>query len=272
MKAQRIALTASVATCLVAAVSACSSGSSAPATEVVTVTETTRASQAPPSLSEAAKEAPEPAKASDQLGDCSAAAVQENPDLAWVTSVVECDGHTMFAGAQGTDQTSLFTYNNGSWIRIPHDGRNRSGAANPCYLLATMDAYDIPQSFRNEHITCNEAYDPNGLGATTASSGESQNPSGRYQLPACDGRNILIVTSVVGAGQSGIDNALSQYPGSYYTEPGHCSSLRGSLDGQAVYPIYYDFGSDVSAMCSAKAQKGGNARTLNNNGDFTDPC
>ena len=60
--------------------------------------------------------------------------------------------------------------------------------------------------------------------------------------------------------------------GKEFTVPGQCSSLRKSVDGNLIYPVYLDFGFDEAAMCVAKARHGGNARTLNNDADFHDPC
>ena len=97
-------------------------------------------------------------------------------------------------------------------------------------------------------------------------------------MPACDGRNILIVNSIHVPGnsraelQQEIGKAIMHDNELKYTIPGKCSSLRAQIDGQDIYPIYYDFGDDQQAMCEAKAVHGGNGRTLNNSGDFSDPC
>ena len=64
----------------------------------------------------------------------------------------------------------------------------------------------------------------------------------------------------------------SIYPGSKILYGGACSSLRETVDGKSVYAIYYDAGYSVDKVCSLKAQYGGNARSLNNDGDFSDPC
>ncbi|HHU44316.1 MAG TPA: hypothetical protein GXZ46_01525 [Actinomycetales bacterium] len=94
--------------------------------------------------------------------------------------------------------------------------------------------------------------------------------------PSCDGRGILILESVVE--EPGVDTAdaiaaaLERYPGSAFTTPGHCPSLRASLDGADVYPVYVDHGGDTSALCADKAARGGNARVLSDRNEYVDPC
>lgn len=98
-------------------------------------------------------------------------------------------------------------------------------------------------------------------------------------FPACDGRYILIVDSIIDeAGDSDTFHRLAvaaltaSTPAREYTVPGRCASLRKKVDGNVIYPVYLDFGTDKSAMCAAKSRYSGNGRTLNNSGDFTDPC
>ena len=98
-------------------------------------------------------------------------------------------------------------------------------------------------------------------------------------FPACDGRYILIVDSIIDeAGDSDTFHRLAMAaltastPAREYTVPGRCASLRKKVDGNVIYPVYLDFGADKSAMCAAKSRYSGNGRTLNNSGDFTDPC
>lgn len=98
-------------------------------------------------------------------------------------------------------------------------------------------------------------------------------------FPACDGRNILILMSVIDEhGAEATYNELAQAvltggpADKKFTVPGKCASLRKTVNGNVIYPVYLDFGSDEAGMCAAKARYGGNGRTLNNSGDFHDPC
>lgn len=92
----------------------------------------------------------------------------------------------------------------------------------------------------------------------------------------CDGRYILIVHSVLATPstypQEEIATALATYPGAQVGEPGFCSSIRGQVDGQIIYPIFFDYGHNAADACAGKTRYGGNVRTLNNTGDFSAPC
>lgn len=98
----------------------------------------------------------------------------------------------------------------------------------------------------------------------------------RASAPACDSRGIRIMESVVV--QPGVDtrraiaDALAAYPGSEFTVPGQCPSLRARIDGADVYAVYIDYGHDTSALCSAVASGGGNARVLSNRDEYVSPC
>lgn len=99
--------------------------------------------------------------------------------------------------------------------------------------------------------------------------------------PACDGRNILILDSIIDYGDRGdtinriADLVMFADPSGKprrFMAPGHCPSLRGQVDGNDIYPVYLDFGSDVDGMCAAKASQGGNGRVLSNRNEYVDPC
>lgn len=98
----------------------------------------------------------------------------------------------------------------------------------------------------------------------------------KASFPACDGRYILIVDSVVADGSDGdtlnriAHSVLSADPsGKEFTVPGQCDSLRKSVHGDDIYPIYLDFGGDKDAACRAKSTYGGNVRPLTS-GSFPD--
>ncbi|MER0079561.1 hypothetical protein ABRP87_06330 [Corynebacterium sp. KPL2830] len=92
----------------------------------------------------------------------------------------------------------------------------------------------------------------------------------------CDGRYIMIVESAiipVGEDPSAeTQRVQNKYPGSKILSGNACSSLRGQVDGGTAYAIYFDAGHSVDKVCELKATSGGNARSLNNNADFSDPC
>lgn len=93
----------------------------------------------------------------------------------------------------------------------------------------------------------------------------------KASFPSCDGRYILILTSVIDEGDEGktFSNLakavmLDGPSGKEFTVPGQCGSLRKSVHGNLIYPVYLDFGSDQTAACRAKAAYGGNVRPLTN--------
>lgn len=117
---------------------------------------------------------------------------------------------------------------------------------------------------------------PDYIGATGLVSGV-RTSSGRLvtaSVPPCDGRGILILDSFVETPrpQEGIAALLDRHPGAEFATPGQCPSLRASVDGARVYPIYVDHAHDTAALCGDKAARGGNARLLTNSTDHTDPC
>ena len=88
-------------------------------------------------------------------------------------------------------------------------------------------------------------------------------------FPECDGRYVLIVDSVIADGdeQSTMrkiaDAVMFADPeGKEFTVPGQCASIRKQVNGNDIYPIYLDFGSDKDAACRAKSTHGGNVRPL----------
>lgn len=255
------------------AASAASSSTSAP--------DTTTA--APPAPSEPA---PPPAAPAQAQGECSVDAIQRDLGMRELDAISSCDGAWARAGQSRTDLVVLAHWVDGRWEKFTPDGTTFTGFA--CYSPERLDAEAVPETVRSSLTVCSDEGQAPPAKATPGSGG-NRGGDGRFvgtvrtsrgavsaTGPACDGRNILIVNSVVeqpGVDTAGaISRALDATPGSEYTYPGQCPSLRGQLNGNNIYPVYLDFGGDRAAMCAAKAQQGGNARTLNTRGDFADPC
>ncbi|MDN5582787.1 MAG: hypothetical protein ACTH2Y_08735 [Corynebacterium sp.] len=93
---------------------------------------------------------------------------------------------------------------------------------------------------------------------------------------ACDGRGVLIVSSVMGNSptfRSEVDGAVAANPGAVLLEPGHCPSLRPGVDGTTVHPVVVDYGDDREALCAAAAATpGSNARLLDGDTSYSSPC
>lgn len=93
---------------------------------------------------------------------------------------------------------------------------------------------------------------------------------------ACDGRGVLIVSSVMGNSptfRSEVDGAVAANPGAVLLEPGHCPSLRAGVDATTVHPVVVDYGDDREALCAAAAATpGSNARLLDGDTSYSSPC
>lgn len=89
--------------------------------------------------------------------------------------------------------------------------------------------------------------------------------------PACNGEVVLIIESVLDD-PARLRDVLTANPGSTFYMPGACPSLRARIDGQDIYPVVREYGSDVAGVCAAAAAGGGNARILNQDTSFPSPC
>ncbi|MDQ1248005.1 MAG: hypothetical protein QG597_2377 [Actinomycetota bacterium] len=77
--------------------------------------------------------------------------------------------------------------------------------------------------------------------------------------PPCDGRGIVILTSVTTPGKyvEGVAAALSKFPGSSYLRTDlTCPSLRADLDGNPIYAVYRPGGWTRAQLCAAVAAAG----------------
>ncbi|WP_128890367.1 hypothetical protein [Corynebacterium pelargi] len=174
-------------------------------------------------------------------------------------AVNDCQNGWLIGGTPQTDAIGLYQWNGEKWQRYEADGETFTGFE--CYDFKSLRAQGAPEVMLQQVTEC-----------TTRSFPVHLTP----EQPSCDGRNVLIVESViVHPGEDAdkeIAQALGRHSGAKFTNPGQCSSLRAEAEGGKVYPVYYDFGRDASAMCQRKAAIGGNGRTLNNSADFSDPC
>ncbi len=80
--------------------------------------------------------------------------------------------------------------------------------------------------------------------------------------PPCDGRGIVILTSVTTPGRyvEGVAAALARFPGSSYLRTDMtCPSLRASLNGDPIYAVYRPGGRTRAQLCAAVAAAGDGA-------------
>jgi len=131
--------------------------------------------------------------------------------------------------------------------RVTHTMTALGGMATTTPVTATSAGNNVPYAARsgNPTVTVTE----------TAVPEPQTSPQDSVQYIASEARNVLTAN-----------------PGAQLLQPGACSSLRASVDGNDVYGIVIDYGFDTDRLCRAAASIGGNPRTMNNNGDFTSPC
>lgn len=211
--------------------------------------------------------------------------------------IFECEGGFAVYGIPNSDAVGYMQWSGTDWEKLEGDGSQYSemyGADAPCFTAGYLDKLGVPSSIREKMTKCSGQASPsqqtsqtNGSGGgyyfqngiiMSAGLGEAGEDA---SFPACDGRNILILDSVIDHGNDGsamneiAQQVLMQHPSGRpvrFTVPGQCPSLRAQLDGNNIYPVYIDFGSDTSAMCQAKATYGGNGRVLSNRAEYVDPC
>ena len=151
--------------------------------------------------------------------------------------------------------------------RVTHTMTALGGMATTTPVTATSAGNNVPYAARsgNPTVTVTE---------TAVPEPQTSPQLGGATIP-CDGRGVLIIHSIVDTGQdiaAEARNVLTANPGAQLLQPGACSSLRASVDGNDVYGIVIDYGFDTDRLCRAAASIGGNPRTMNNSGDFTSPC
>ncbi len=217
---------------------------------------------------------------------CSESYLRKNiPEMTGEHEVVYCSGDWLLFGVPRTDGLNHYHWANGHWSKYERDGVSGISGYG-CYLSSRLDADQVPSEIRSRFTECgpddtaksNQAdsssnTDSNGYISSVTVSGRTV----RASSPACDGRNIVIKDSIVDTNKDStagdISRALAANSGSEFMTPGHCSSLRGQLNGDDIYPVYEDFGSDRSAMCQeAGSRSNWYPRTLNDRGDFSSPC
>lgn len=179
-----------------------------------------------------------------------------------------CDGEWLWAGQEQSDHLNLYHWTD-RWEYFKPDGTDNY-AGYDCYDEDRLEAAGAPEELADKLNICTSDAPP----TSQAKAAEDEFAWAGSPLQ-CDGRYILIVESVlVAPGDNPYDptwEALKKWPGAHMSYA-VCSSLRGTYDGKDVYAVYYDAGHSVDEVCALKAKYGGTARSMNNVGDFSDPC
>lgn len=180
-----------------------------------------------------------------------------------------CDGKWLWAGQEQSDHLNLYHWTD-RWERYIPDGKDNF-AGYDCYEQNRLEVAGAPATLVEKLNICTSDAPPTSQANAAEDKSAWAGPG-----VACDGRWILIVESVlVGPGDAAplvVGDAIDRWPGSSSTPGSACSSMRATYEGKKVYAIYYDAGHSVSEVCALKAKYGGNARSMNNVGDFSDPC
>ena len=213
---------------------------------------------------------------------CSVDTVRLSPDAAYVDAVRYCEGDWLLGRSSDGQKGSLFHWLNGRWTAYPPQGTTPNNQQ--CYSGPALDSDQVPTGVRPQIVTC-----PQDQPVPEQTSQSPQPPANRYitsiqvgdavvnaSAPACDGRTILIVDSVIARPGTDVPRAIADsmraHSGSAYTLPGQCPSLRAQYEGSDVYAIYRDYGQDKTAACTARRNLGGHARVLDSSGNYGDPC
>ncbi|MDU4570376.1 hypothetical protein [Corynebacterium sp.] len=186
-----------------------------------------------------------------------------------------CDDSWLFVGQDGTANFSLYYWTDNAWHKYDTDGRAWPSDIG-CYDQDKLKDAGAPLPLLDKVTLCTDEGDT----STEAEEDDEEPAADEFAWAGkwngkCDGRYILIVESALISGPepyTETSRIQDKYPGSKILYGGACSSLRNTVDGKSVYAIYYDAGYSVDKVCSLKAQYGGNARSLNDDGDFSDPC
>ena len=182
-----------------------------------------------------------------------------------------CDGTWLYVGQDGSSNYGLFYWANNDWKIYKSDGVEGEGSVE-CYDQQKLLNAGAPQELKSQLRMCSA---DSGSGQQANASGSGNSNAG-YANMRCDGRWIMIAETVLvppgGNPNPEADRVQQKFPGSKVIKGDACSSMRSQYEGQDVYAVYFDAGKDVNEVCRLKSQYGGNARSLNNNADFSDPC
>ncbi|ACP33922.1 hypothetical protein [Corynebacterium aurimucosum] len=187
---------------------------------------------------------------------CGAAAEEIRNDIPRPMTLL-CNDEWLYLATENSSSFYLFTWGGAEWTPYKNDGVDDTTSVK-CWDADRLKADNAPTQITGDIPLC----------ADSTENIEAQE--------TCDGRYILIVDSLLvpygESPQSEIDRVKSHYAEVNIMPGTACSSLRSEHEGKQVYAAYYDAGHSVDEVCKLKARYGGNARSLNNDADFSDPC
>ena len=186
-----------------------------------------------------------------------------------------CDGTWLYLAQKQSSNYGLFYWTDNDW-KVYHTDSTTGDSVNSCYDKEKLDKAGAPKDLTNQLNLCEAQQTQTPKVRDKPITAEEEYPPEDYWYGECDGRYVLIAESVIiPPATDPISEPYrvhKKYPGSKIIPGSACSSLRSHVEGGTVYAIIYEAGHSVDKVCELKAKYGGNARSLNNDGDFSDPC
>lgn len=192
-----------------------------------------------------------------------------------VTLQLFCDGTWLYLAQKQSSNYGLFYWTDNDW-KVYHTDSTTGDSVNSCYDKEKLDKAGAPKDLTNQLNLCEAQQTQTPKVRDKPITAEEEYPPEDYWYGECDGRYVLIAESVIiPPATDPISEPYrvhKKHPGSKIIPGSACSSLRSHVEGGTVYAIIYEAGHSVDKVCELKAKYGGNARSLNNDGDFSDPC
>ena len=186
-----------------------------------------------------------------------------------------CDGTWLYLAQKNSSNYGLFYWTDNEW-KLYRSDNTTGDSVNQCYDKGKLDTAGAPKELTNQLQLCDSQATPTPKVRDKPITAEEEFPPEDYWYGECDGSYVLIAESVIiPPATDPISEPYrvhKKYPGSKIIPGSACSSLRSQVEGGTVYAIIYEAGHSVDKVCELKAKYGGNARSLNNDADFSDPC
>ena len=186
-----------------------------------------------------------------------------------------CDGTWLYMAQKQSSNYGLFYWTDNEW-KLYRSDNTTGDSVNQCYDKGKLDTAGAPKQLTNQLQLCDSQSTPTPKVRDRPITAEEEFPPEDYWYGECDGSYVLIAESVIiPPATDPISEPYrvhKKYPGSKIIRGGACSSLRSRTESGSVYAIIYEAGHSVEKVCELKAKYGGNARSLNNDADFSDPC
>ena len=186
-----------------------------------------------------------------------------------------CDGTWLYLAQKQSSNYGLFYWTDNEW-KLYRSDNTTGDSVDQCYDKGKLDTAGAPKELTNQLPLCDAQQTQTPKVRDRPITAEEEFPPEDYWYGECDGSYVLIAESVIiPPATDPISEPYrvhKKHPGSKIIPGSACSSLRSHVEGGTVYAIVYEAGHSVEKVCELKAKYGGNARSLNNDADFSDPA